>query len=246
VLASARGKRKIEVEAIVAKLAPRPDVASCLRRLAAPKLEPPRPSPSIPLPTVTVCPPVAQGVRVPVTTPLAPLSPDRYKLQVTITGGTLEKLRLAKDLLRHAVPSGDEATILDRALTALLADLRKQKFAETDGSRSTTAAAGRRRPEPGGSSSRHIPAAVKRAVWTRDQGRCAFTAQSGRRCGERAFLEFHHVRPYAVGGESTSGNVELRCRSHNQYEAQRYFTHRQLVPERPALNRAVVRDGPVP
>jgi hypothetical protein len=56
---------------------------------------------------------------------VTPLSPDRYKLQLTIGGDTLEKLRLAKDMLGHGIPSGDDAAILDRALTALLVDLAK-------------------------------------------------------------------------------------------------------------------------
>jgi hypothetical protein len=36
--------------------------------------------------------------------------------------------------------------------------------------------------------SRHIAADVKRAVWIRDAGRCAFLGTSGHRCSERAFL----------------------------------------------------------
>ena len=145
---------------------------------------------------------------------VVPLSPDRYKLQVTIAGATLEKLRLAKDMLRHALPSGDEAILLDRALTSLLADLARKKFAATD------------RPRPGRESSpgsRRIPAEVRRAVWLRDLGRCAYVASDGRRCGERAFLEFHHRRPYAVGGEATTENIPLRCRRHNDYEGKVFF-----------------------
>ena len=117
---------------------------------------------------------------------VTPLSPDRYKLQLTISGDTLEKLRLAKDMLGHAIPSGDDAAILDRALTALLVDLAKKKFADTrqpHRSRGT-------KPR-----SRDIPAAVQRAVWLRDLGRCAFVAASGHRCNERRFLEFHHLDP---------------------------------------------------
>ena len=145
---------------------------------------------------------------------MTPLSPDRYKVQVTIGGETLEKLRLAQDLLRHAVPSGDEAVILDRALTALLADLAQKRFA----------AAERPRPSSGCMpGSRHIPAEVRRTVWLRDLGRCAFVGATGRRCSERAFLEFHHVQPYALGGEATLANIQLRCRSHNAYEARLYF-----------------------
>jgi hypothetical protein len=145
---------------------------------------------------------------------VTPLSPDRYRVQVTIGGDTLEKLRLAKDLLRHAVPSGDEAVILDRALTALLADLAQRKFAAAD------------KPRPSGGTvpgSRHIPAEVKRAVWLRDIGRCAFVGTNGRRCTERGFLEFHHVHPYGLGGGATVGNIQLRCRAHNDYEARVCF-----------------------
>lgn len=71
--------------------------------------------------------------------------------------------------------------------------------------------------------SRHIPAAVRRAVWARDRGRCAFVGRSGRRCGERAFLEFHHVTPFAAGGGATVANLRLLCRAHNALESARWF-----------------------
>jgi hypothetical protein len=64
---------------------------------------------------------------------------------------------------------------------------------------------------------------VKRAVWLRDGGRCAFVASAGRRCNERAFLEFHHREPYAIGGEAAVANISLRCRQHNAYEGQLAF-----------------------
>ena len=240
VLESARGKRRSEVEEIVAKLSPRPDVAPTIRKL-------PEPRPAASLPEAVAASPVVPAS--PSVSPAAvlALSPDRYKLQLTIGGDTLEKLRLAKDMLRHAIPSGDDAAILDRALTALLADLAKEKFA----------AAGRQRPSRGTApGSRHIAAEVKRVVWLRDLGRCAFVGTNGRRCAERAFVEFHHVQPHAVGGEATVENIELRCRRHNHYEARMYFGqdgssgssvvreeampwpedahHRELVPERVA------------
>ena len=37
------------------------------------------------------------------------------------------------------------------------------------------------------------------------------------------FLEYHHVVPFAEGGEPSASNVELRCRPHNQYEADLWF-----------------------
>ena len=142
------------------------------------------------------------------------------------------KLRLAQDLLRHRIPDGNPAEVFDRALSALLRELARKKLGAT------------RRPRPGRGAapgSRHIPAEVRRAVWMRDGGRCAFLAKSGLRCSERGFLEFHHAEPHAAGGEATARNISLRCRPHNGYEAELYFGARkpgawtgQLVLERVA------------
>jgi hypothetical protein len=70
--------------------------------------------------------------------------------------------------------------------------------------------------------SRRIPAKVKRDVWQRDQGRCRFVGNEGR-CEQTGRLEYHHVVPYAVGGEATAESVQLRCRVHNQHEAAQFF-----------------------
>ena len=145
---------------------------------------------------------------------VAPLAPECYKVQFSVTRETHDKLRQVQDLLRHAVPDGDPAAIFDRALTLLLASLQKQKLACTARPRATS------RSNP---ASRHVPAAVKREVWARDGGQCAFVGPSGR-CGERGFLEFHHVTPFADGGQTTSENLELRCQSHNRHEVELYFS----------------------
>jgi hypothetical protein len=139
----------------------------------------------------------------------------KYLVRFVMTAAALKKLRAAQDLLRHAVPSGDVGEIFDRALMALIEEQARRKFAAVKGpARVGRGADGR---------SRHIPAEVRRAVWLRDLGRCAFVAESGRRCRERGFLEFHHVKPFAVGGEATLANIQLRCRAHNAYEAAAYF-----------------------
>lgn len=250
VLESARGKKKVEVEEIVAELSPRPDVPPSARRLpganadGASLASPPPTSPS-----AAAVPPPAEGLHsgaLPADAPVAaaasperraapsasperpvtvtPRSPDRYKLQLTISGETLEKLRLAKDMLGHAIPSGDEAAILDRALTVLLAELAKQKFAET---RRPRAPEGAKASVPSKPGTRTIAAAVKRAVWLRDRGCCAFVGTTDHRCSERRFLEFHHVDPYVLGGEASVDLIALRCRAHNDYEGRLYFGKRR-------------------
>jgi len=157
---------------------------------------------------------------------VTPLSSDRYRLQVTIDGETLEMFHVAKDMLGHAIPEGDPAAILSRAFRALLTDLARKKFADTSRPRaSRTGRAGERTPS----------AAVKRAVWLRDLGRCAFVGISGHRCNGRRFVEFHHVDPHALGGQASVDGIQLRCRRHNDYEGRLYFgkrrRHAELVPE---------------
>jgi hypothetical protein len=120
---------------------------------------------------------------------------------------THEKLRRVQDLLRREIPDGDPGAIFDRALTLLLEDIGRRKLAETSKPRPPAAARA--------TTSRHVPANVKRAVWMRDAGRCSFVGTNGRRCSERAFLELHHQEPHAFGGEATVGNIALRCKPHH-------------------------------
>jgi 5-methylcytosine-specific restriction endonuclease McrA len=237
VLAAARHKTKREILEMIASLNPRPAAPTIITRLPPPsqsRESPPTlpsaekrdalsptigaliPSPADRARDVT---PASHERRSDVVTPLAP---QLYKLQVTVTRGTHEKLLRAQALARHVLPNGDIASILDRALTLLLDHLERRRFARVlsprleAGGRATTG--------------RYIPATVRRAVWQRDEGQCAFVGRRGR-CRETAFLEFHHVCPYAIGGGPTTDNIELRCRAHNQYEARLVFGD-MLVPDR--------------
>jgi hypothetical protein len=227
-LEAARNKSKRDVELLVARVRPQPAVASSVR-----KLPPPRPSghagavpdsavgaghhtekraaePVEPVPVMSPLASMAAPTRPAVVTPLAP---ERYKVQFTLSREAHDKLRRAQDLLRHSIPSGDPAAIFERALTLLVEDLEKRKLG---------AASRPRAGQPAAADSRHVPASVRREVWARDEGRCAFVGSNGR-CAERGFLELHHVIPLAAGGETTAENLELRCRAHNAYEAQLFF-----------------------
>ena len=144
---------------------------------------------------------------------LLAVAAEQYRLHLTISRDARDKLRQIQALLSHQVPDGNPAIIFERALTLLLAQLERQRTAAT------------LKPRPartGNPGSRHIPAAVKREVWRRDGGRCAFVGRQGR-CIEEHFLEFHHLVPFAAGGETTAANVELRCRGHNAHEATIFF-----------------------
>jgi hypothetical protein len=235
--AAASGKSKQEVEELLARLFPEPDVAPRVRKLptANPLPVPVTPPSSAAVEAVTP----SRGGRVgsapredesgpgiqacdtvlppPTSIPrpvVRPLAAERYEIRFTASAEMHEKLRLAQDLLGHAIPGGDLAQVFDRALTLLLEDLQRKKFAATNRPR-----ASRGQSEE----SRNIPAAVRRAVWARDAGRCAFVSSGGRRCGERRFVQFHHVQPYGARGKPTIGNIQLRCGAHNRYEAELFY-----------------------
>jgi hypothetical protein len=63
--------------------------------------------------------------------------------------------------------------------------------------------------------SRCVPAAVRRAVYLRDDAQCSFVSQDGRRCDARALLELDHAEPWARLGDAGVDNIRLRCREHN-------------------------------
>ena len=157
---------------------------------------------------------------------LAPgqVDPERLLVQVTIAKGTQKKLRYAPALLSHAIPTGDIAQVLDRALDALIAQLEKRKIGVgTRRRRSNDTSSSPSPSQQGAAGSRYIPAQVRRAVWDRDQGQCTFISAAGHRCATRRFLEFDHVEPVARGGRATVEGMRLRCRAHNQFEAERAF-----------------------
>ena len=125
VLAAARHQSKRAVEAIVARLRPQPAVPATIRKLPAPveiaqRLQAADVGHAEETPLMLAPPPPAPRPAL-----VTPLAPERYKVQVTLSRATHDKLRRAQDLLRHAIPTGDLAVLLDRALTLLLSRPRE-------------------------------------------------------------------------------------------------------------------------
>jgi hypothetical protein len=177
----------------------------------------------------------------------APLSEHRYKIQFTASRRMNEKLEQAKTLLRHQIPTGDLEAVFERALDLLIADRRKKMFGLTEKPRSvsskavaptssqtegTSTSIPAKRPQ-----SRYVPRKFRRQVHARDGGRCCFVARNGKRCESRDRIEFHHIAPFARGGEMALENIELRCRAHNALAAERDFGRdkvRQKIQSRQA------------
>jgi hypothetical protein len=132
-----------------------------------------------------------------------------YDVRLTITQAEHEDLRKAQALLGHAVPSGDPALVYARAMKHYLVHLEKERLGVKPGAREAAAVA------------RRIPKALRRFIWERDGGRCAFVSADGHRCEETRRLEVDHITPVALGGTSRPENLRLLCSAHNQHEAGR-------------------------
>jgi Domain of unknown function (DUF222)/HNH endonuclease len=63
----------------------------------------------------------------------------------------------------------------------------------------------------GGRKTRTIPPSTRRALRTRDRG-CRFPG-----CENRRFVDAHHVRHWARGGETRMDNLVLLCRRHHRF-----------------------------
>jgi hypothetical protein len=61
-----------------------------------------------------------------------------------------------------------------------------------------------------GRKSRVVTTAIRRALWARDKG-CRFPG-----CGRRRFVDAHHIKHWANGGESSLANTMLLCAAHHR------------------------------
>jgi hypothetical protein len=208
-LAAASGKSKQQVEELLARRFPHPDVPSSIRSLpVSASLGTKRNEDVTALPEVAACgppgadsPPAALWAAGPhgavsESRPLVrPLAADRYEVRFTASAETRDYLRRAQDLLGHAIPGGDLDQVFNRALRLLVRELERKKFACTE----------RPRRSRGQSvDSRNIPAGVKRAVRQRDGDGCAWVAPN-------------------EGGKPTVDRIRLLCRTHNGHEAEVFY-----------------------
>ena len=144
-----------------------------------------------------------------------PVAEDTFKLQLGISRQFRDEIREAQDLLRHRIPDGDLATILRGALKLLVAEVKNDRFA--------VGRKPRGRPEAMVTASRHVPDAIKRAVYERDGSRCTFVDDRGNRCAETGALEFDHIDGFARTHLHDVNTIRLLCRAHNQHAAEKRY-----------------------
>ena len=210
-LGEARGRSRHGVEQLIARWFPKPEVQSRIDPVAAqsalPLAEQAAPSGR---PTGQIGPGTNEP---PPRAKLEPLSASSYRVQFTASAELYAKIQRARELVSHALPNGDLAQLIERALDELIERETKRRIG----------AGGRRNARKLNAGSRHVPVEIARAVWRRDADQCTFVDAEGRRCSERRFLTLEHKHPYAFGGPPTVDNLCLLCASHNAHAARRVF-----------------------
>lgn len=234
-LDAARGRRTREIEALVARLAPRPDSNDLLRAIPA-NLENAAPTEILRFPVISPLPETARppesgvtvgraksaasgGVPSPYTVGerIEQLSPERHLFRFTGSSGLRTKYERARALLAGARGRGSMEAVVEAGMDALLDRVDPERRI----ARRKARRAKRMIPSRSG---RWISVSLRDAIWERDGGRCTFTAPDGVRCAATSRLEIDHVRPYALGGSSDdAANLRLMCRTHNQLLARRVF-----------------------
>lgn len=144
---------------------------------------------------------------------IEPLTADTSRVHVTVSRRFLKKLEAARDALSHSRPGAGLEEILEAGLDLLL---------DRDAKRKGLVEKPLKTPRPS-SDPEYVPTHVRRAVWTRDGGKCQYRLASGEICGSTVRLEIDHVTPRALGGPSTVENCRLACHEHNDRAARRIF-----------------------
>ena len=132
---------------------------------------------------------------------------------MTVSKQFLDKLDAARKGQGHAQPGASAEKVLEAALDLLLAQQAKRRGVVKRPQQNPRPA-----KNPG-----HIPAAVRREVWSRDEGKCTWPLDSGGICGSTLRLEIDHVVPRGRGGPSTVENCRLTCAMHNQLAARKFY-----------------------
>ncbi len=165
---------------------------------------------------------------------MKPISEEMTRIEFNVNRAQLAKFEKLKGLLAHKNFEGKWDKLFEN-----LADIALAKFAKRNGefipekepadggdsSLPSNSVAKSDAPlleapqvKPRQSRSRYIPDGVRKFVWQRDQGRCKYVDPvTGKRCLSTHAVQFDHIVPFSMGGETVSTNLQLLCSFHNKW-----------------------------
>jgi hypothetical protein len=148
------------------------------------------------------------------------------ELKLLVSHEFHQKLERLLNLASHSNPTKSILHLFEKLIDQELAHLERKKGLDaqtqysptypTAGKQSVVAARETHQPP-----SRYIPAAIRKLVWSRANGKCQYPG-----CLSTYLLEIEHRVPFAKGGTHHPENLALFCRSHNVLAMKREFEFR--------------------
>jgi len=157
-----------------------------------------------------------------------PLTATESRLHLTVSRGFLDKVEQARAALSHSHPGASTDAIFEVGLDLIIErharrrglvknPRKKQAPRQRSAPVSPSPAAARAR-------ARYVPAAIRRAIWTRDQGKCQWPTHDGGICGSTCRVELDHIEPFAKGGRILRPeDGRLLCKSHQDLSARQVY-----------------------
>lgn len=250
VVARAEGRTKIQVQEIVADLAPKPakkDVVRAVAGLAFDAANAATPSPAVisneAAPPANFsgrsCPEVASIPVLAARPTIKPQAPNVWRISFDASAATKEKLDRLKELRAGKLVDDLVGEALDLLLDKIdplrrnaRREMRKDRASKdvvaavcVEGATVSVelASAPIEAKEESPSGRRPIPVAIRDAVYARDGGCCSYVSMSGRRCEGRAFIALDHIHPVALGGGNSPENLRNLCRLHHKLVTREVF-----------------------
>ena len=142
---------------------------------------------------------------------------DHSVMTVTVSNTLDEKLSKLRARHAHKMGAASLGELLEFAVDAALTEKQPRKVNAT-ATVSAPASELQYRSEKK-LTNRYIGVQLKRVATAKAQGACQFVSGiTGKRCNSSFALEYDHKKPLSQGGSTSAENLQLLCRTHNQWK----------------------------
>src|SRR5574341_124301 len=220
-VARAAFRTTAEVDHLVASVKPRCAPREGIRKLPEPTAPSPSKEPAEdrdrergPLPPRCEAPFALTDDPRPRPAELRAVSESLWSLRVTIDSACKDDLETLAMMLSHKFPRKDLAAVLHEAIRCGIEKHGKRKGAVKP--------AYKVKAMPPKDAT-FVSAELRRQVWERDEGRCAWVGPDGKRCDSRWQPQVEHIDAAARGGKATLDRLRLLCKGHNLLYAEETY-----------------------
>ena len=140
---------------------------------------------------------------------IKPVAREIAELRTAVDPKTEANIQALRDILSQK--TGKPASVSD--VIAWATEVCREKH---DPERKAERSVSSRKPSTPKTGRHPIPASVKHEVVRRDKNQCTHVTPDGRRCQQRRWLQFHHVREVSRGGLNTTQNLKTMCSAHHR------------------------------